>query len=507
VLDVDPDGQDWVAERADQLACERIHQTNRGQHFVYRWPEGLQGKSTTAGLIAPGIDTRGEGGYVVWWPAHEKEPVGDLDSLTEPPSWLLSHLQASRSQSHAKADNQALICKEGHRNAGLASLAGILRRAGMSEQQILKQLSTFNEESCLPPLPIREVESVARSIARYKPEAPIVEATSTASASLDWLNEFKMTEQEVQAISDPAWVIPQFIHLGHVIAIAAEPGAGKTTILFDLCKSLTSSFKVVYVHADTNPTDAKDYWMQAETAGITYLTPDMKVELSMLDVVRRLQSLSQSDAVLTDQVWVFDTLKKMTDVIQKKSLKDLLQTMRKLSNRGMTIVLLCHTNKHKDADGNRIFEGTGDLKSDVDELIYFDKAKQPDGSLVVTTRPDKTRADIQPLTFEIGADREVSQKDTVVDVKNINALEEQKERDAERVVHIEAALMYGPAKQKDVIEQCKKTGAIGEHRVRAALERYAQNGPLQRWKANKLVANNTWQYELKEGDTLPLKLS
>jgi hypothetical protein len=264
---------------------------------------------------------------------------------------------------------------------------------------------------------------------------------------------------------------------------------------------------VVYVHADTNPTDAKDYWMQAETAGITYLTPDMKVELSMLDVVRRLQSLSQSDAVLTDQVWVFDTLKKMTDVIQKKSLKDLLQTMRKLSNRGMTIVLLCHTNKHKDADGNRIFEGTGDLKSDVDELIYFDKAKQPDGSLVVTTRPDKTRADIQPLTFEIGADREVSQKDTVVDVKNINALEEQKERDAELIVHIEAALMYGPAKQKDVIEQCKKTGAIGEHRVRAALERYAQNGPLQRWKANKLVANNTWQYELKEGDTLPLKLS
>ena len=504
VLDVDPDGQDWVAERADQLACERIHQTNRGQHFVYRWPEGLQGKSTTAGLIAPGIDTRGEGGYVVWWPTHEKEPVGDLDSLTEPPSWLLSHLQASRSQSHAKADNQALICKEGHRNAGLASLAGILRRAGMSEQQILKQLSTFNEESCLPPLPIREVEGVARSIARYKPEAPIVEATSTASASLDWLNEFKMTEQEVQAISDPAWVIPQFIHLGHVIAIAAEPGTGKTTILFDLCKSLTSSFKVVYVHADTNPTDAKDYWMQAETAGITYLTPEMKVELSMLDVVRRLQSLCQSDAVLTDQVWVFDTLKKMTDVIQKKSLLDL---MRKLSNRGMTIVLLCHTNKHKDADGNRIFEGTSDLKSDVDELIYFDKAKQPDGSLVVTTRPDKTRADIQPLTFEIGADREVTLKDTVVDVKNINALEEQKERDAELIACIETALAYGPAIQKDVIEHCKKSGAIGEHRVRAALERYAKNGPLQRWKSNKLVANNTWQYELKKGDTLPLKLS
>ena len=66
VLDVDPDGQGWIAEHADQLACERIHQTNRGQHFIYRWPEGFKGKSTTAGLIATGIDTRGEGGYVIW---------------------------------------------------------------------------------------------------------------------------------------------------------------------------------------------------------------------------------------------------------------------------------------------------------------------------------------------------------------------------------------------------------------------------------------------------------
>ena len=101
----------------------------------------------------------------------------------------------------------------------------------------------------------------------------------------------------------------------------------------------------------------------------------------------------------------------------------------------------------------------------------------------------------------------VTQKDTVVDVKNINALEEQRERDAELIGHIEAALMYGPAKQKDIIEHCKKTGAIGEHRVRAALARYAESGPLQRWKAEKLVANNTWQYELEEGDTFPLKLS
>ena len=164
VLDADPDGQGWIAEHFDQLACERIHQTNRGQHFFYRWPEGFQGRSTSAGLIAPGIDTRGEGGYVVWWPAHEKETEGDLDSLTEPPSWLLSHLHASRREGPVKIDNRALIYKEGHRNTGLASLAGRLCRAGMNEQQILKQLNTFNEDSCLPPLPIHEVEGIALTV-------------------------------------------------------------------------------------------------------------------------------------------------------------------------------------------------------------------------------------------------------------------------------------------------------------------------------------------------------
>ena len=168
--------------------------------------------------------------------------------------------------------------------------------------------------------------------------------------------------------------------------------------------------------------------------------------------------------------------------------------MRKLSNRGMTIVLLCHTNKNADPEGNRIFEGTGDLKSDVDELIYLDKVKQPDGSLVVTTRPDKTRADVTPLTFEIGTDRLVTQKDSVVDVKNIKTITDQIERDAELTA-------------QDIIEYCKKSGGIGEHRVRTALARYAEPGSQRRWRARKLAANNTWQYELEERNTLPLKLS
>ena len=42
-------------------------------------------------------------------------------------------------------------------------------------------------------------------------------------------------------------------------------------------------------------------------------------------------------------------------------------------------------------NGKPIYEGTGDLRSDVDELIYFIPEKHEDGSMTVSTDPDKTR--------------------------------------------------------------------------------------------------------------------
>lgn len=503
VLDVDPQGKEWLEEHSENLVCERIHQTNRGQHFVYSWPEHLRDKSTTAGSIAKGIDTRGKGGYIIWWPAHEKGFIGDMGSLTPPPSWLIDQLASSRPKTaiSSSAQDPAILCM-GERNSGLASLAGSLRRRGLNDQQLFDQLYTFNERSCDPPLPKTEIQNIANSIGRYVPKDRITAEPVKASSSLDWIKDFEMTKEEIDAISDPSWVIPNFIPEGHIAAIAAPPGAGKTTILFHLCKSLTDTHEVVYVHADTNPSDAKEYYLQAENAGVTYLTPDMKVGLSMSDVVKNLEQLAASDADLTGHFWVFDTLKKMVDVIQKQNLKKLLQTMRKLSSRGMTIVLLSHTNKHKDNEGKVIFEGTADLKSDVDELIYLDPLKQPDGKLVVSTRPDKVRADITPLTFEIDAQRQVTQRDEFIDVPSLVADEFKREKDDQIIKAITEALNQSKHKQVEIIAHCNEISGIGQHRVRAVLKRYSANGPDQQWNAEKQTQNNTWRYTLLNSSKL-----
>jgi hypothetical protein len=95
ILDVDPrhGGNVWYAAHKGKLPPTRIHRTRRGGlHRLFRHMPGL--RNTTA-KIAPGIDTRCDGGYFIWWPATGLEfqdypPAG----LPEWPLWLLPSMMS-----------------------------------------------------------------------------------------------------------------------------------------------------------------------------------------------------------------------------------------------------------------------------------------------------------------------------------------------------------------------------------------------------------------------------
>ena len=321
---------------------------------------------------------------------------------------------------------------------------------------------------------------------------------------LDWLEAYELTNEETEQISDPSWVEPDLIPRGHVVVIVGPPGAAKTTITFDLAGVLAGrGYTVIYVHADTGPSEGKKMREQAIETGVRYLTPDLKVGLSMADVVRQLAILANGEADLTGQVWVFDTLKKMGDVISKGSLKSVLQLMRKMSARGATVMALGHTNKYKNADGEYVFEGTGDLASDVDELIYFEPKENPDGSLTVSTRVEKRRAEIRPMTWDIQPDRTVLRRADYVDVQAMSAKEAQMEIDQPCIEAITEFLSaQGGAKQTEVVTYCREL-KLTEKRVRAVLKRYSS----ELWTAEKQFQKNAWRYELIGQSAPPDKLT
>ena len=90
-----------------------------------------------------------------------------------------------------------------------------------------------------------------------------------------------------------------------------------------------------------------------------------------------------SDADLSDTTFVIDTLKKITNVINKQSASTALKMLRALTGRGATVILLGHCNKYKDEHKYPVYEGTGDVRSDVDELALLHGMTRDYG--VVTT--------------------------------------------------------------------------------------------------------------------------
>jgi hypothetical protein len=77
---------EWIQNNAEALLSARIHGTNRGgRHYLFRFALGQHYQSGTdlflAGAKRPGIDLRGEGGYIIWWPLHGGDVTNDQAPL------------------------------------------------------------------------------------------------------------------------------------------------------------------------------------------------------------------------------------------------------------------------------------------------------------------------------------------------------------------------------------------------------------------------------------------
>lgn len=150
-----------------------------GRHFYFKAPkEKLKNKTG----ILPGIDFRGEGGYIVAPPSihlsglryewQNQEPLRNL------PAWLFDIVKdpvISKSTVlsldkivTANLSPESAQIQEGSRNAVLASIAGFLKVKGFGAHEIEKILPLINAEGCHPPLLDLEVTKIAKSISRYE---------------------------------------------------------------------------------------------------------------------------------------------------------------------------------------------------------------------------------------------------------------------------------------------------------------------------------------------------
>jgi len=172
VLDVDVKGGAKGGESLAEL--ERKHGPlpatlsaetwSGGRHYYFRFSEPVGNKTG----VMPGLDVRGDGGYIVAPPSAVSGKtyrwLNDAP-MSEAPSWLTTLVKAHKSIPETDLSDASKITV--NRNAGLFSIAFRLRKAGLSQDDILATIAKTNRERCVPPLDNDEVERIARSAGNY----------------------------------------------------------------------------------------------------------------------------------------------------------------------------------------------------------------------------------------------------------------------------------------------------------------------------------------------------
>lgn len=235
------------------------------------------------------------------------------------------------------------------------------------------------------------------------------------------LGQITVNEEDVKSIENAEFIWKNLIVKGQCTVIAARANGGKTTVIMQACAEMSKAgSEVIYFDLDSGASGLKAHFAHAQKSGYTIIAPDLKVGRGNADVTDVLHQMADSGSDLSNTVIVLDTLKKMYEVLNKGAAKEFFELTRKLTVQGATVILLAHTNKHLDANGKQLFEGTGDVRNDVDCLIYFDTTKDAQGVITGTADLDKNRfAGMTPISFKIHPNRSIEFLDDIVDVKSM----------------------------------------------------------------------------------------
>ena len=178
ILDVDVkssgfDSLDALEQQYGKLPPTwEVHTGGGGRHYWFTTNNGTIKSST--GFVGAGLDVKANGGYVIMPPSdHITGGVYEWEVSTEEddipvalPSWLEKLAAPAQAPKQQPTKNKNKI-PQGKRNSTLTSIAGRLRRAGMSELEILAALQGINQNRCDPTLGDKELATIARSVSKY----------------------------------------------------------------------------------------------------------------------------------------------------------------------------------------------------------------------------------------------------------------------------------------------------------------------------------------------------
>lgn len=337
----------------------------------------------------------------------------------------------------------------------------------------------------------------ARLITITPPEAPAEEERHV-------LSRFSLRGKSAELAAkagDTVHVLRDLALSGQATVFYAPPNTGKTLVVLALLTEAIAQERVnpahvIYLNLDDHLSGLVEKLRIAEEYGFEMLA-DGHEGFSASDMLKMVPPLVKDDTA-KQTILIVDTLKKLTDLMDKRQATEFTKLARGFVLAGGTVIALAHTNKRKDQTGKSVYGGTSDIVDDldcayvIDELrIDVDRAEK-----VVEFRNIKRRGDVAPAAgFSYSIENGVSYSELLLSVRSVDLdrLETircaaAQESDADAIAAIEQAIVGGVNTKMELAKVVSARLNVSGKSVLRLIERYTGADP----------AHHRWNFVVRE---------
>lgn len=458
--------------------------TGKGWQLFFKHP-GVA-VPNRAGVI-PGLDVRGDGGYVVAPPSIHpnsktyKWEVPINSELPKLPVELFNLITSSNPNEQGARERfdtaKALAgVPEGQRDETLFKLACKLRAADIP-QGIAESLILEAARNCEPPFPEGQaLEKISNAYRRYEPRQSESKATSSRAF-------FLIQAKVLLALEEPEteWLWEGVLPAGGLSLLVAKPKVGKTTLAFNLAVAVaggedflgrkTKQSPVVYLALEEKRSEIRKKLKALAEAPERICFHFGSAPDKAIQEVRTLIQNTKAGLLVVDVLQKLCRIKDLNDYAQvTNTLEPLMATARE---ENCHILLTHHAGKADRQDGDDILGSTA-LLGGVDTSIHIKKR-------------DKRRSFFTIQRY--GEDT----PETVIELKRDGRLEavgsRQEVEIKETIPLILEALTEGPLVEKEIWERVGRNHEI----VSKALRQLVEDGRVSRTGSGK--KGDPYRYE------------